>query len=84
MRSWWSAQRLARSLRRALRERRGLQERPWEEELLHWAKDNSLHGHFSPPPDGRRRSTTRDGWCPAWAREVQRKYLPSGGFEVED
>lgn len=84
MRDWWRDRRLARSLRRAMRERRGLQDRPWEEDLLHWAKDNTLHGRFTPPADGRRRSITKDGWCPAWAREVQRKYLPRGGQDTQD
>jgi hypothetical protein len=64
-------------MRRALRERRALQSRPWEEDLLHWAKDGTLHGNVSPPSDGRRRSTTTDGWCPGWALELQRRYLPS-------
>ncbi len=75
MRSWWSKLRLERALRRAMRERRALQARPWEEDLLHWAKDDSLHGKFPPPRGSRRFSTTSDGWCPAWAREVQRQYL---------
>ena len=66
---------MARSLQAALRERRGIQERPWEEELLHWAKDGSLHGTVCPPADRRRRSTTTDGWCPGWALEVQRTFL---------
>jgi hypothetical protein len=58
-----------------MRERRALQDRPWEEELLHWAKDGTLHGSVTPPSDKRRRSITSDGWCPAWALEVQRRYL---------
>ncbi|GAB2592119.1 hypothetical protein [Microlunatus antarcticus] len=60
-----------------MRERRSLQDRPWEEDLLHWAKDGTLHGHVTPPSDGRRRSITADGWCPGWALELQRKYLAS-------
>lgn len=75
MRTWWSSIRLPRALRRALRERRALADRPWEEDLLHWARDGSLHGSVPPPADGRRRSTTSDGWCPGWALEVQRQYL---------
>ena len=88
MREWLSERRLPRPLRRALRERRRLQARPWEEDLLHWAKDGSLHGHLVPPleADGplrllgllrrsRRLSTTSDGWCPVWAEEVTRQYL---------
>lgn len=62
-------------MRRAMRARRSLADRPWEEDLLHWAKDGTLHGHVSPPSDGRRRSTTADGWCPGWAIELQRRYL---------
>jgi hypothetical protein len=58
-----------------MRERRSLQDRPWEEELLHWAKDGTLHGTMSPPSDGKRRSITTDGWCPGWALELQRQYL---------
>jgi hypothetical protein len=49
-----------------LAERQDLLNRPWEEEFLHWACDDRewhLHGHLTPPP-GRRRSTTRAGWCP--------------------
>ena len=42
---------------------------------MHWAKDGTLHGTVSPPSDGKRRSTTADGWCPGWALELQRKYL---------
>lgn len=52
---------------RELRERQGLRQRPWNEELLHWSFDGcgwELHGHLPPPP-GRSRSTTRTGWCPA-------------------
>jgi hypothetical protein len=55
-----------------LHERRQLLERPWEEDLLHWALDGSLHGHLPPPADGRRRSVTSEGWCPDWARQVSR------------
>ncbi|MGI3782582.1 MAG: hypothetical protein ACRYG2_17615, partial [Janthinobacterium lividum] len=70
-----SARRLPRALRRAMRDRRALQERPWEEELLHWARDGTLHGSVTPPSDGKRRSITADGWCPGWALELQRRYL---------
>ncbi|WP_091177617.1 hypothetical protein [Microlunatus flavus] len=68
-----------------MRERTALRARPWEEDLLHWAKDGSLHGRLVPPTHGRLRarlplrrrlSTTSDGWCPAWSDEVQRQYLP--------
>jgi len=51
-----------------LHERQRLYNRPWEEEFLHWAFDGrewQLHGHLAPPADGRRRSVTRNGWCPA-------------------
>jgi hypothetical protein len=47
-----------------LHERAALLDRPWEEDLLHWAGDgHELHGRLVPPP-GRRRGTTRSGWCP--------------------
>ena len=51
-----------------LQERALLRQQPWLEELLHWSYDGEewqLHGHRLPPRDGRRRSVTRDGWCPA-------------------
>lgn len=76
-----SDHRLARLLRRWLKaarsdlagldelhQRRRLLDRPWEEELLHFAPDGHLHGHLT-PPDTRRRSTTARGWCPCWARQ---------------
>jgi hypothetical protein len=47
-----------------LHERLELLRRPWEEELLHWAADGTLHGQLV-PHGRRRRSTTRGGWCPA-------------------
>ena len=46
-----------------LHERLIVLNRPWEEEFLHWV-DGELHGSLTPPADGRRRSTTRRGWCP--------------------
>ncbi|PZS33679.1 MAG: hypothetical protein DLM59_06110 [Pseudonocardiales bacterium] len=54
-----------------LHDRLLLADRPWEEDFLHWACDGQdwhLHGHLSPPPDGRRHSTTPAGWCPACRR----------------
>jgi hypothetical protein len=51
-----------------LHERAALLDRPWEEELLHWAGDGrELHGRLVPPP-GRCRSTTSSGWCPGTVR----------------
>jgi hypothetical protein len=50
-----------------LHERQRLLNRPWEEEFLHWAYDGrtwQLHGRLTPPNDGRRRSVTKNGWCP--------------------
>jgi hypothetical protein len=61
----WLRQRAA--VQEALQERRQLLERPWEEDYLHWHRDGDrweLHGEQPPPADGRRRSITRDGWCP--------------------
>jgi hypothetical protein len=51
-----------------LYERMLLLNRPWEEEFAHWSYDGRdwhLHGHIPPPADGRRRSVTPGGWCPA-------------------
>jgi hypothetical protein len=50
-----------------LHERILLLDRPWLEDLLHWSYDGEqwrLHGTALPPADGRRRSVTREGWCP--------------------
>jgi hypothetical protein len=50
-----------------LHERAALMNRPWEEDLLHWAGDGTaLHGWLVPPA-GHHRSTTRGGWCPGLA-----------------
>jgi hypothetical protein len=46
-----------------LHERLALLNRPWEQDVLHWA-DGELHGSVAPPEDGRRRGVTADGWCP--------------------
>ncbi len=62
--AWW---RERAAVQRELHERQRLLDRPWEEELLHWHRDGDswqLHGSQPPPADGRRRSTTADGWCP--------------------
>lgn len=53
-----------------IHERQALLRRPWQEEVLHLARDGSVHGHLLPPIDGRRHSVTSDGWCPGWARQV--------------
>jgi hypothetical protein len=48
-------------------QRLDLLNRPWEEDMLHWSWDGQrweLHGQRLPPSDGRRRSTTKQGWCP--------------------
>ena len=45
--------------------------RPWEEDLTHWAYDGHdwhLHGHLTPPADNRRHSVTSTGWCPGLRR----------------
>ncbi|GAA3839140.1 hypothetical protein [Amycolatopsis tucumanensis] len=49
-----------------LTERRDLENRPWEEEFLHWAADGHLHGAVVPPRG--RHSTSRSGWCPGLHR----------------
>lgn len=54
-----------------IHERQSLLNRPWEEDLLHFARDGSLHGHLPPPTDGRRHSVTSDGWCPGWAQQMR-------------
>jgi hypothetical protein len=56
---------------RELEERRDLLNRPWEEEFLHWARDERglhLHGHLVPPPKSRTSSVTSTGWCPGLQR----------------
>lgn len=56
-----------------LHERRDLLNRPWEEEYLHWARDEhgwQLHGRYVPP----RRwhcSVTTQGWCLAKSTNAQ-------------
>jgi hypothetical protein len=48
-------------------ERTWLLNHPWEEDFLHWVGDGEhrrLHGHVTPPANGRRYSVTRGGWCP--------------------
>jgi hypothetical protein len=52
---------------REMDERRALLDRPWEEDFLHWARDErgwQLHGHLTPPPRRRIKSVTSRGWCP--------------------
>jgi hypothetical protein len=69
----WVRQRVA--VQEALHERRALVDRPWEEDFLHWHRDGEswqLHGEHAPPSDGRRRSTTADGWCPGSVRPSRR------------
>ena len=68
----WSRRLLARARefnakQAELHERMRLLDQPWQEDLLHWSHDGhdwQLHGHLLPPANGRRRSVTRDGWCP--------------------
>jgi len=55
-----------------LAERQVLLNRPWNEEFLHWSGDPAapeLHGQYL-PPDRRRRSVTRSGWCPGNGSEA--------------
>jgi hypothetical protein len=65
---------------RELEERRRLLDRPWEEDLLHWHRDAdgsvTLHGEVPPPRDGRRRSTTPEGWCPGSLPRARRAQEP--------
>jgi hypothetical protein len=63
-------------------ERLDLLNRPWEEDMLHWVQIGEqweLHGRLPPPPDGRRRSTTRQGWCPGCRSRSQPKHSPPDG-----
>jgi hypothetical protein len=56
---------------RELDERRALLDRPWEEDFLHWARDDQgwqLHGKFVPPARRRTNSVTSQGWCPHMSR----------------
>jgi hypothetical protein len=56
---------------RELEERRSLLDRPWEEDLLHWARGDQgwqLHGQFVPPARRRTSSVTSRGWCPRMSR----------------
>jgi hypothetical protein len=59
----WRAVREFCAVQVELNERRALLDRPWEQDLLHWA-DGELHGSVVPPADGRRRGVTTGGWCP--------------------
>jgi hypothetical protein len=63
--SWqgvWRAVRDFWAVQVELQERLALCNRPWEQQMLHWA-DGELHGSVAPPADGRRRGVTSGGWC---------------------
>ncbi len=65
---------------RELEERRMLLDRPWEEDFLHWARDEHgwhLHGRFVSPPRRRASSVTSQGWCPGTARTRQQQLPPA-------
>jgi hypothetical protein len=78
--------RVLHALRRAWAAQAELHERhllalcPWEELYLHWAPaedgEPRLHGRYLPPP-GRRRSTTRSGWCLAADRDASARRAES-------
>jgi hypothetical protein len=74
----WRAIRELLAVQVELHDRMALRDRPWEEEFLHWAADGRvLHGTV-PPPAGRRRGTTRSGWCPGPAgAEVRQTQSPA-------
>lgn len=57
VRSYWAQHKV-------VHERRQLLDRPWLEDVMHWTADGQLHGHVTPPAEGRGRSVTSDGWCP--------------------
>jgi hypothetical protein len=66
----WSVLRNSLANQAELQERLALLNCPWEEDFLHWVGEGAsreLHGRIPPPPDGRRRSVTRTGWCPGLA-----------------
>jgi hypothetical protein len=58
-----------------IHERQQLRNRPWKEDLLHFGIDGRLHGHIPPPNDGRRNSSTSDGWCTGCARLTKKADL---------
>lgn len=61
-----------------IEERRVLLDRPWEEDFLHWARDEGgwqLHGRFVPPPRRRTSSVTTRGWCPGLSRPGRWSHL---------
>ena len=62
VRSAWRAVREFWDVQVELQERLILLNRPWEQEMLHWA-GGELHGRVAPPADGRRRGVTTGGWC---------------------
>ena len=67
---WWDRWRTFCAETCELQERLLLINRPWEEELLHWAggeDEGRLHGRRVPPPGRRRHSVTSRGWCPGGA-----------------
>jgi hypothetical protein len=66
----WHAVREFVAVQMALHERMALRDRPWEDELLHWA-GGEVHGWRLPPP-GRHCSTTHSGWCPGLASRQPR------------
>ena len=72
LRPQWRALREFWNTYQRIHERQQLRNRPWEEDLLHFALDGQLHGHLPPPNDGRRHSVTSDGWCPGWAEQARR------------
>jgi hypothetical protein len=52
---------------REAEERRQLMCRPWEEQILHWSRQEDgwvLHGEHLPPDARWRYGSTKWGWCP--------------------
>jgi hypothetical protein len=72
MTRWLRSIRFFFSMEALVNERLALLERPGEEDFLHWARNDALHGCLLPPADGERHSVTSDGWCPCWARQEAR------------
>jgi hypothetical protein len=72
LRRWWRAISDAAAECNEASERVWLLNHPWEEEFLHWVghgESRRLHGHLTPPANGRRYSVTRGGWCRGLAAE---------------
>lgn len=80
MRNWWG-RKLMQAVWRIvgdvyeLEQRRVLIDRPWEEDILHWVREQDgwgLHGHL-PPSRARCPCPTSTGWCLGRARQLTQR-----------